>query len=135
MSSDQLKTVSMVSALFEIMSNDKDPKQRESKVKQQKKFFETIPGISFPEDWDQLPIEEREKRLKKIQDFNLKKGGLIMNRIWTKYINKMNIKETLLFIAEGVAFLLCLAAIYFIVMFGCVMVDSCYYYYVPGGGS
>ena len=37
MSSDQLKTVSMVSALFEIMSNDKDPKQKESKVKQQKK--------------------------------------------------------------------------------------------------
>jgi len=76
MSNDQLKTVSMVSALFEIMSNDKDPKQRESKVKQQKKFFETIPGISFPEDWDQLPIEEREKRLKKIQDFNLK------NKTW-----------------------------------------------------
>ena len=66
---------------------------------------------------------------------NHKYKGLIMNRIWTKYISKMNIKETLLFLAEGVAFLLCLAAIYFIVMFGCVMVDSCYYYYVPGGGS
>ena len=39
------------------------------------KFFETIPGISFPEDWDQLPIEEREKRLEKIQDFNLKNKG------------------------------------------------------------
>ena len=35
--SDQLKTVSMVSALFGIMSNDKDPKERESKVKYQKK--------------------------------------------------------------------------------------------------
>ena len=63
----------MVSALFGIMSNDKDPKERESKVKYQKKFFETIPGITFPDDWDQLPIEEREKRLKKIQDFNLKR--------------------------------------------------------------
>ena len=52
MSKDNLKTVSMVSALFGLMSNDKDPKERESKVKYQKKFFETIPGISFPEDWD-----------------------------------------------------------------------------------
>ena len=70
MSKDNLKTVSMVSALFGLMSNDKDPKERENKVKYQKKFFET-----FPEDWDQLPIEEREKRLKKIQDFNLKNKG------------------------------------------------------------
>ena len=75
MSKDNLKTVSMVSALFGLMSNDKDPKERESKVKYQKKFFETIPGISFPEDWDQLPIEEREKRLEKIQVFNLKNKG------------------------------------------------------------
>lgn len=60
--------------------------------------------------------------------------GLIMNRIWTKYISKMNIKETLLFLAEGVAFLLCLAAIYFLVIVGCALVDSCYYHYVPGGG-
>jgi len=73
--SDQLKTASMVSALFGIMSNDKNPKERESKVKFQKKFFATIPGITFPDDWDQLPIEEREKRLKKIQDFNLKRKG------------------------------------------------------------
>ena len=55
--SNQLKTVSMVSALFGIMSNDKDPKERESKVKYQKKFFETIPGITFPDDWDKLPEE------------------------------------------------------------------------------
>ena len=58
-----------------------------------------------------------------------------LNRIWSKYISKMNIKDkTLLFLAEGVAFLLCLAAIYFLVIVGCALVDSCYYYYVPGGG-
>jgi hypothetical protein len=49
-------------------------------------------------------------------------------------MNIKNIKEILKFLAEGIAFLLCLAAIYFLVMLGCVMVDSCYYYYVPGGG-
>ena len=57
-----------------------------------------------------------------------------MNKLYTKYISKMNIKETLLFLAEGVAFLLCLAAIYLFVMVGCALVDSCYYHYVPGGG-
>ena len=62
---------------------------------------------------------------------------LHLNRMWLKWVSKMNIKnikEILKFLAEGIAFLLCLAAIYFLVMFGCVMVDSCYYYYVPGGG-
>ena len=49
-------------------------------------------------------------------------------------MNIKNIKEILKFLAEGIAFLLCLAAIYFLVMLGCVMVDRCYYYYVPGGG-
>ena len=47
---DQLKTVGMVSAMFGIMSgNDK-----ETKVKHQKRFFETVNGISFPDDWDNL---------------------------------------------------------------------------------
>ena len=38
--SDHLKTVGMVSALFGIMSGD----DRESKVKFQKRFFETVKG-------------------------------------------------------------------------------------------
>ena len=59
--------------------------------------------------------------------------GLYNEQIWTKYISKMNIKETLLFLMEGIAFLLCLAAIYFFVIVGCAMVDSCYYYYFPEG--
>lgn len=61
--SDQLKTVGMVSALFGIMSgNDK-----ESKVKYQKRFFETIQGMHFPEDWDSLPLDEKERRLEAVQ--------------------------------------------------------------------
>jgi len=61
--SDQLKTVGMVSALFGIMSgNDK-----ESKVKYQKRFFETIQGMHFPEDWNSLPLDEKERRLEAVQ--------------------------------------------------------------------
>lgn len=49
---DQLKTVGMVSALFGIMSGD----DREGKVKYQKRFFETVNGLHFPDDWDSLPL-------------------------------------------------------------------------------
>jgi hypothetical protein len=66
---DQLKTVSMVSALFGIMSGD----DREGKVKYQKRFFETVNGISFPDDWDSLPLEEKERRLNEVQKLALEK--------------------------------------------------------------
>jgi len=65
--SDHLKTVGMVSALFGIMSgNDK-----EGKVKYQKRFFETIQGMHFPEDWDSLPLDEKERRLEAVQKIAL----------------------------------------------------------------
>jgi hypothetical protein len=54
---DQLKTVSMVSALFGIMSGD----DREGKVKYQKRFFETVNGISFPDDWEKLALEKEKE--------------------------------------------------------------------------
>lgn len=50
-----------------------------------------------------------------------------------QYVYKMNIKEILIGVAEMIAFLFCLAAIIAAVTVGCVMIDSCYYYYVPGG--
>ena len=66
---DQLKTVGMVSAMFGIMSGD----DREGKVKYQKKFFETVKGLSFPDDWDSLPLEEKERRLEGVQKLALNK--------------------------------------------------------------
>ena len=66
---DQLKTVGMVSALFGIMSGD----DREGKVKYQKKFFETVKGLSFPDDCDSLPLEEKERRLEGVQKLALNK--------------------------------------------------------------
>ena len=50
-----------------------------------------------------------------------------------QYVYKMNIKEILIGVAEMIAFLFCLVAIIAAVTVGCVMIDSCYYYYVPGG--
>ena len=66
---DQLKTVGMVSAMIGIMSGD----DREGKVKHQKRFFETVNGISFPDDWDSLPLEEKERRLEGVQKLALDK--------------------------------------------------------------
>ena len=48
-------------------------------------------------------------------------------------MGKMSIKEILIGVVEMIAFLFCLAALIAAVTVGCVMVDSCYYYYVPGG--
>jgi hypothetical protein len=65
---DFLKTVSMVSAMFGMMTQIED----KSKVNAQKKrFFDNVQGLNFPEDWDTLPEEEKSKRLEKIENFNL----------------------------------------------------------------
>jgi hypothetical protein len=55
-----------------------------------------------------------------------------MNKMWSKYISKMNIVETIKSLAEGIAFILILVMMYFMVMVGCAMLDRCYNYYVPG---
>ena len=65
---DFLKTVSMVSAMFGVLMNKEDI----SKVNTQKKrFFDNVQGLNFPEDWNDLPEEEKSKRLEKIESFNL----------------------------------------------------------------
>ena len=66
---DHLKTVGLVSAMFGILSeNDK-----EAKVKYQKRFYEKVPGLHFPDDWDQLSTEEKEKRLNNVTKVALEK--------------------------------------------------------------
>ena len=65
---DFLKTVSMVSSMFGVLMHKED----KSKVNEQKKrFFDNVQGLSFPEDWNDLPEEEKSKRLEKIESFNL----------------------------------------------------------------
>ena len=65
---DFLKTVSMVSAMFGMMTQTED----KAKVNaQKKKFFDNVQGLNFPEDWETLPEEEKSKRLEKIENFNL----------------------------------------------------------------
>ena len=73
--SDMLKTVSLVSKMFEIIENPTGKKPSKSVNKWQKRFFEKVPGISFPDDWDQLSEKEKKKRLDKVIDLGLDKKG------------------------------------------------------------
>ncbi len=48
------------------LTNEKE--SREDKLKYKERIVFATPGIVKPEDWDSLPIEEREKRIEKIQN-------------------------------------------------------------------
>ena len=65
---DMLKTTSMVSMMFGLMATDMN---KDKELDQKKRFFE-IAGLTFPEDWDSLSNEEKEKRIKAVEQFGLK---------------------------------------------------------------
>ena len=65
-----LKTVSMVSAMFGLMSKGQDQKKTNN---QKKRFFDKVQGINFPEDWNNLTEEEKSKRLEKVESVGLGK--------------------------------------------------------------
>jgi hypothetical protein len=67
---DMLKTVSTVSAMFGIMCNKGEEK---TKNKYQKKFFEKVQGINFPDNWESLSEEEKSKRLEGATKIGLEK--------------------------------------------------------------
>jgi phosphatidylethanolamine-binding protein (PEBP) family uncharacterized protein len=69
---DMHKTVSAVSQIFSIMTGSDDNLAKTNA--QRKRFYEAgIQGISFPEDWDSLPEEEKKLRLDKIDSIGLGK--------------------------------------------------------------
>ena len=53
------KTIGLVSAMFDIMTQDDD----EANVKYRARFYKTNPLLDFPDDWDDLPIEVKKRRL------------------------------------------------------------------------
>ena len=66
---DFLKTVSLMSATFGLLCQNENPK----KVNEQKKrFFNHVEGLSFPEDWNDLPEEEKTRRLNQVETIGLK---------------------------------------------------------------
>jgi len=68
---DMLKTTSMVSMMFGLMATDMN---KDKELDQKKRFFE-IAGLTFPEDWDSLSNEEKEKRIKGVEQLGLEDQG------------------------------------------------------------
>jgi hypothetical protein len=58
----------MVSKLFGLLSTNDD-----KAMDQKKRFFE-IAGCTFPDDWEQLSLEEKQSRLSKVEDLGLGKA-------------------------------------------------------------
>ena len=69
--SDQLKTISMVSKMFSILE-DMSPDDDASKaIEQRARFYKLMPGIIWPDDWDELTYEVKKERLDKLDEVGL----------------------------------------------------------------
>ena len=68
--SDQLRTVSLIAALAFIEGKDMSEQNA-----WKKRFLRLAPGISFPDDFDALPEEEKQRRLDAAIKVGLEKGG------------------------------------------------------------
>ena len=64
-----IKTVSAVSAIFALMT-DKDTDLKKQN-EQRKKFYLKLPGIFFPEAWDELSEEHKKERLDTVDEMGL----------------------------------------------------------------
>ena len=67
---DPFKTIGLASAMFDIMTQDDD----EANVKYRARFYKTNPLLDFPDDWDDLLIEEKKRRLDALDKIALDKG-------------------------------------------------------------
>ena len=63
------KTIGLVSAMLDIMTQDDE----EANVKYRARFYKTNPLLDFPDDWDDLPIEEKKRRLDALDEIALDK--------------------------------------------------------------
>ena len=64
-----MKSVSMVSAMFGLMCQN----DIKTKNKYQKKFFDKVEGMNFPDDWNTLSEKEKSRRLEGATKIGLEK--------------------------------------------------------------
>ena len=64
--SDTARMAASVSAIFAAVEGD----SAES-VEQRARFYRIVPGISFPDDWDDLDLAEKKKRLYRMDKIGL----------------------------------------------------------------
>ena len=63
-----IKTAAMVSAMFAAVEGD-GPES----IEQRARFYRLVPGISFPDDWDEIDLAEKKRRLDAMDKFGLEK--------------------------------------------------------------
>ncbi len=77
---NHLSSVSSISSIFSIMANDETEEQVRKTNEQRKRFYETVNGISFPDDWNSLSVKDQKKRLDMVDYVGLEKSGEVLNR-------------------------------------------------------
>ena len=55
---DTARLAAAVSAMFATVEGDSP-----ESIEQRARFYRTVPGIHWPDDWDELKLEEKKKRL------------------------------------------------------------------------
>ncbi len=65
---DPLTLVSAVSAMFAAVEGDADSKEN---IEQRARFYRTLPQLRFPKDWEELPLEEKKRRLDELDKIGL----------------------------------------------------------------
>jgi hypothetical protein len=63
--------------MFGLLSNNMD---KSKQLDQKKRFFEIV-GCTFPDDWNNLTIEEKEERLSKVESFAIDQHDLHADKL------------------------------------------------------
>jgi hypothetical protein len=58
-----LKMIGGASALFKALGQIDKTADRSQTIEQRARFYKLHPGLYFPEDWDELSDDDKEKRL------------------------------------------------------------------------
>ena len=61
-----LKMIGSASALFKALGQIDNTSDRSQTIEQRARFYKLHPHLHFPKDWDDLPDDEKEKRLDKL---------------------------------------------------------------------
>jgi hypothetical protein len=80
------RSVAAISSIFALISNQDNEEQIRKTNNQRKRFYETQPGIIFPDDWDSLATADQKKRLDMCDYVGLDKSSEILNSSTSKTI-------------------------------------------------
>jgi hypothetical protein len=68
-----IKMIGSASALFKALGQLDDKADRGQTIEQRTRFYRLHPHLHFPEDWDGLSLDEKEKRLDMLDEIALNK--------------------------------------------------------------